>query len=89
MPTFANETHNISTRHSTHNNYQFNSSQQKTKAQKSFTANCVRIWNSIPNLFKAQADIQKCNVEKFSLKLKEHYLWVNNHTTYSVKQIFQ
>ena len=80
MPVFANEIHNIATRHSINNNYLFNSNQERTKAQNSFTTNCVRIWNSLPNLFKLRADIQKSNLENFSVKLKEHYLGVNSYT---------
>ena len=80
MPTFAFETHNIITRHSIYHNYRFESHQLSTKSNSSFTTNCKRIWNSVPNLLKLQADIQECSVKKFSSKLREHYLWVNNNT---------
>ena len=80
MPTFAFRVHNISTRHSIYHNYQFQSHQLSTKAYNSFTTNCVRIWNSVPNLLKLQADGQEWSVKNFSNKLKDHYLWVINNT---------
>ena len=80
MPTFAFRVHNISTRHSIYHNYQFQSHQLSTKAYNSFTTNCVRIWNSLPNLLKLQADGQEWSVKNFSNKLKDHYLWVINNT---------
>ena len=80
MPTFAFNVHNISTRHSIYHNYQFESHQLATKAYNSFTTNCVRTWNSVPNLLKLQADVQEWSVKNFSTKLREHYLWVVNNT---------
>ena len=80
MPTFAFEIHNMTTRHSIYHNYQFKSHQLSTKAYNSFTTNCIRIWNSVPNLLKIQTDIQECSTKHFSKKLKEHYLWVLNNT---------
>ena len=80
MPTFAFEIHNITTRHSIYHNYQFESHQSSTKAYNSFTTNCIRVWNSVPNLLKLQTDIQQCSVKKFSSKLREYYLWVINNT---------
>ena len=79
MPTFAFNIHNISTRHSIYHNYQFQSLQLYTKAYNSFTTNCVRTWNSIPNLLKLQTDIQHSSVKNFSTKLREYYIWVNNN----------
>ena len=79
MPTFAFNVHNITTRHSIYHNYQFQSQQISTKASNSFTANCIRIWNSIPNLMKLQTDIQRCSVKSFSTKLREYYIWINKN----------
>ena len=80
MPTFAFNIHNITTRHSKYHNYQFESHQLSTKAYNSFTTNCIRIWNSVPRLLKLQADIQGCSVKNFTIKLRDHYLWVINNT---------
>ena len=80
MPTFAFQVHNITTRHSKYHNYQFESHQMSTKAYNSFTTNCIRIWNTVPQLLKLQADIQECSVKNFSIKLRDHYLWVANNT---------
>ena len=79
MPNFANQVHNIQTRHSRCHNYQFQSHQTTKKANSSFTANCIRTWNSIPYLLKIQADIQELSYEKYIDKLKEYYLWTVNN----------
>ena len=81
MPIFSNEVHGVNTRHSRQCNYQFQSTQLSTRANNSFTANCIRTWNSIPHLLKMQMDIQECTTEKFSEKLKEFYLWTINNNT--------
>ena len=81
MPKFANEIHDVITRHSRqNNNYQFQSHHLSAKANNSFTANCIRTWNSIPYLLKLQTDIKECSTEKFSEQLKDYYLWKINNT---------
>ena len=76
MPKFANEVHNVSTRHSKHHNYQFEQSHLTTKAHTSFTANCIRIWNSIPHLLKMQTDIQEPSTKIFTENLRKYYLFM-------------
>ena len=81
MPKFANQVHNIQTRHSRCHNYQFQSQQCTKSTNSSFTANCIRAWNSIPYLLKMQADMQELSYEKYIDKLKDYYLWTINNTT--------
>ena len=57
MPTFAKDAHNIVTRHSDSLNYQVIDNNMKPLSYKSFTSQCVRIWNSLPYLMKVQTDI--------------------------------
>ena len=55
MPTLSVMVHSTSTRHSTDINYHFNSSSTLNNFNKSFTADCVRIWNNIPSDVKKQS----------------------------------
>ena len=54
MPQLSVMVHDASTRHSCDINYHFNTSHQMTLANKSFTADCIRIWNDIPYDIKKQ-----------------------------------
>ena len=75
MPNFANRIHNVGTRHSKYNNYQFEKSQLTGKGHSSFTANCIRIWNSIPHLLKMQTDTHNSSVKVFTENLRKYYLF--------------
>ena len=55
MPNLSIMTHSVSTRHSDHMNYHFNITHNLPKSNKSFTADCVRIWNAIPFNIKKQS----------------------------------
>ena len=47
--------HSASTRNNTSINYYFDASSKLNMANKSFTADCVRIWNDIPHIIKKQS----------------------------------
>ena len=79
MPTFAKNIHTIMTRHSKYHNYQFVTSNSLPLSNKSFTTQCIRVWNSVPNLLKLEADTYNMSIKTFSKKLKEHFLWINNN----------
>ena len=55
MPKLSIMIHSASTRHSNDLNYHFNTSSQLNFSNKSFTADCVRIWNDIPYKIKKQS----------------------------------
>ena len=55
MPKLSIMVHSASTRNSTSINYHFDSSSKLNMANKSFTADCVRIWNDIPHIIKKQS----------------------------------
>ena len=48
MPKLSVMVHSVGTRSNTDINYQFDASSSLKMANKSFTADCVRIWNEIP-----------------------------------------
>ena len=55
MPKLSIMVHSASTRSSTDINYHFDASSKLNKANKSFTADCIRIWNDIPYIIKKQS----------------------------------
>ena len=55
MPMLSVMAHSSNTRHSSDINYQFEPSSKLTMANKSFTSDCIRIWNNIPNNIKIQS----------------------------------
>ena len=54
MPKLSVMIHSARTRNSTDINYHFDASSKLNMANKSFTADCVKIWNDIPHNIKKQ-----------------------------------
>ena len=55
MPLLSVMVHSSNTRHSTDINYHFEPSSKLNMAHKSFTSDCIRIWNNIPSSIKMQS----------------------------------
>ena len=55
MPKLAVMIHTSATRSTTDINYHFDTLSKLNFANKSFTADCVRIWNDIPHAIKRQS----------------------------------
>ena len=64
MPKLSVMIHSASTRHSFDMNYHFDQSSNLSMSNKSFTADCVRIWNDVPYEIKKQ-----CSPKIFSTDL--------------------
>ena len=69
MPKLSVMVHSVSTRSNTDINYHFDPSSSLNMANKSFTADCVRIWNEIPYKIKIQSSLKI-----FSIDLSSHLL---------------
>ena len=80
MPKLAKSMHSISTRHSHYLNYKLDAQSSLPLGSKSFTTQCIKVWNSIPNLLKMQSDIMKKSIATFTDDLKHYYYWVLNNT---------
>ena len=80
MPSFTTSVHNVPTRHSCHLNYLVEAGLYTPSASKSFTTQCTRVWNSIPNLLKTHSNVLNSPMGKFCLSIKNYYLWVLNNT---------
>ena len=72
MPNFADEIHNMSTRHRTLHNYNLLKENITPLSYNSFTTQCIRIWNSIPLELKKQIDSYDFSLPKFTKKLKDY-----------------
>ena len=70
MPKLSVMMHTANTRQSTDINYHFDTASKLTMANKSFTAECVRIWNNIPYDIKRQTSLKIFSID-FSKKLLE------------------
>ena len=55
MPKLSIMIHSTNTRHCNDLNYHFNASNQLNLSNRSFTADCVRVWNDIPYKIKKQS----------------------------------
>ena len=84
MPTFATSIHNVHTRHSSHLNYLVEASLYTPLASRSFTTQCTKVWNAIPNLLKTQSNIVNTPTGKFSNSIKNYYLWTLNNTSVNI-----
>ena len=58
MPLLSVMVHSSNTRHSTDINYHFEPSSKLNMAHKSFTSDCIRIWNNIPSSIKRQSSLK-------------------------------
>ena len=80
MPKFATSVHNVPTRHSYHLNYLLEAGLYTPLASKSFTTQCTKVWNSIPNLLKTHSNVVNSPIGKFCESIKNYYFWVLNNT---------
>ena len=67
MPKLAIMTHSTNTRQTTDINYNFEVTSNLNLSNKSFTSNCVRIWNDIPYNIKKQSSQKIFSKDLFSL----------------------
>ena len=74
MPKYAKEIHNISTRHRDIHNYSLLKHHVTSLSYNSFTTQCIRIWNNMPESVKRYIDTDNISQPKFIKNLKDYIL---------------